>query len=47
MSKPCLLFIGANKAERLTDNHSTLMVSEIHTKQSINEENSSLENSIL
>ncbi len=48
MSKPCLLLIGVNKAERLlTDNHTTLMVSEIHTKQSINEENSSLENSIL
>ena len=39
MSKPCLLFIGVNKAEDLTDNHTTLLVSEIHTKQSINEEN--------
>ena len=29
------------------ENHTTPMVSEIHTKQSINEENSSLENSIL
>jgi hypothetical protein len=47
MSKPCLLFMGVNKAERPADNHTTLMVSEIHTKQSINEENSSLENSIL
>ena len=29
MSKPCLLLIGVNKAERLlTDNHTTLMVSE-------------------
>jgi hypothetical protein len=26
--------------EKLTDNHNTPMVSEIHTKQSINEENS-------
>jgi hypothetical protein len=30
------------KAENLTENHTTPMVSEIHTKQSINEENSSL-----
>ncbi len=47
MSKPCLLFIGVKKQKDLTDNHTTLMVSEIHAKQSINEENSSLENSIL
>ncbi len=30
------------KEENLTENHTTPMVSEVHTKQSINEENSSL-----
>jgi hypothetical protein len=30
------------KKENLTENHTTPMVSEIYTKQSINEENSSL-----
>jgi hypothetical protein len=30
-------FIGVNKAENLTENHTTLMVPEIYTKQSINE----------
>jgi hypothetical protein len=36
------------KEENLTENHTTLMVSEIYTKQSINEDSSSLfMNSIL
>jgi hypothetical protein len=30
------------KEENLTENHTTPMVSEIHTKKSVNEENSSL-----
>jgi hypothetical protein len=29
-----ILFKGVNKAENLTENHTTPMVSEIHTKQS-------------
>jgi hypothetical protein len=30
-------FIGVNKAENMTENHTTPMVSEIYSKQSINE----------
>ena len=33
---------NASKGENLTENHTTHMVSEICTKQSLNEENSSL-----